>query len=119
MSVTMIGFDTAKSVFQVHAVDGSGLVVTRRKLRRNELTAFFEKQAACTVVMEACGAAHHWARVLTGFGHDVKLIAPDLTPIFHPVATRDRHVLSPSLATVATSRDAASLSPAAYAAGVA
>jgi error-prone DNA polymerase len=27
--------------------------------------------------MEACGAAHHWARVLTGLGHDVKLIAPE------------------------------------------
>ena len=77
MSITIIGLDTAKAVFQVHAVDGSGLVVTRRKLRRNELIAFFEKQAACTVVMEACGAAHHWARVLTGLGHDVKLIAPE------------------------------------------
>jgi len=77
MSITMIGLDTAKSVFQVHAVDAAGQVVTRRKLRRNELTTFFEKQAACTVVMEACGAAHHWARVLTGLGHDVKLIAPE------------------------------------------
>ena len=77
MSITMIGLDTAKSVFQVHAVDGAGQVVTRRKLRRDELTAFFEEQAACTVVMEACSAAHHWARVLTGFGHDVKLIAPE------------------------------------------
>jgi len=27
--------------------------------------------------MEACGATHHWARVLTGLGHDVKLIAPE------------------------------------------
>jgi hypothetical protein len=35
MSITMIGLDTAKSVFQVHAVDGAGQVVTRRKLRRN------------------------------------------------------------------------------------
>jgi len=77
MSITMIGLDTAKAVFQVHAVDAAGQVVTRRKLRRNELIAFFEKQAACTVVMEACGAAHHWARVLTGLGHDVKLIAPE------------------------------------------
>ncbi len=77
MSMTMIGLDTAKSVFQVHAVNEAGEVVIRRKLRRNELIAFFEKQAACTVVMEACGAAHHWARVLTGLGHDVKLIAPE------------------------------------------
>jgi len=77
MSITMIGLDTAKAVFQVHAVDAAGQVVIRRKLRRNELIAFFEKQATCTVVMEACGAAHHWARVLTGLGHDVKLIAPE------------------------------------------
>ena len=27
--------------------------------------------------MEACGAAHHWARLLTSLGHDVKLIAPE------------------------------------------
>ena len=27
--------------------------------------------------MEACGAAHHWARMLTGLGHSVKLIAPE------------------------------------------
>ncbi len=77
MSITMIGLDTAKAVFQVHALDSAGFVVIRRKLRRNELIAFFEKQAACTVAMEACGAPHHWAHVLTGLGHDVKLIAPE------------------------------------------
>ena len=77
MSITMIGLDTAKSVFQVHAVDEAGHAEIRRKLRRSELMPFFEKQEACTVVMEACGAAHHWARMLTGLGHDVKLIAPE------------------------------------------
>jgi transposase len=77
MSITMIGLDTAKSVFHVHAVDAAGQVAIRRKLLRSELLSFFEKQEACTVVMEACGAAHHWARVLTGLGHDVKLIAPE------------------------------------------
>ena len=45
-------------------------------MRRSELIAFFEKQERCTVVMEACGAAHHWARILMGLGHTVKLIAP-------------------------------------------
>src|ERR1700731_1618125 len=77
MSITMIGLDTAKSVFQVHGVNETGKVEIRRKLRRSELIPFFEKQEACTVVMEACGAAHHWARVLIGLGHDVKLIAPE------------------------------------------
>ena len=77
MSIAMIGLDTAKSVFQVHAVDEAGTTAVRRKLRRSELIMFFEKQEACTVVMEACGAAHHWARVLIGLGHEVKLVAPE------------------------------------------
>jgi transposase len=77
MSLAMIGLDTAKSAFQVHAVDETGNVAIRRKLRRNQLIPFFEQQEACTVVMEACGAAHHWARMLTGLGHDVKLLAPE------------------------------------------
>ena len=75
MSITMIGLDTAKSVFQVHGVNEAGKVEIKRKLRRSELIPFFEKQEACTVVMEACGAAHHWARILSGLGHEVKLIA--------------------------------------------
>jgi transposase len=77
MSVSMIGLDTAKSVFQVHAVDQAGKPEIKRKLRRSEVIPFFEKQDACTVVLEACGAAHHWARMLVGLGHEVKLIAPE------------------------------------------
>ena len=82
MSISMIGLDTAKTVFQIHGVDETGRAEIRRKLRRNDLIAFFEKQAACTVVMEACGAAHHWARMLTGLGHSVKLIAPEAVKPF-------------------------------------
>ncbi|HEY6507067.1 MAG TPA: IS110 family transposase [Vicinamibacterales bacterium] len=77
MSVTMIGLDTAKTVFQVHGVNESGEAEVRRKLRRSEIVRFFETQPACTVVLEACGAAHHWGRVLTGLGHTVRLIAPE------------------------------------------
>ena len=77
MSITMIGLDTAKSVFRVHAVNEAAEMVIRRKLRRSELIGFFEKQAACMVVLEACGATHHWSRMLTGLGHEVKLIAPE------------------------------------------
>ncbi len=73
----MIGLDIAKSVFQLHGVDAGGTVQLKRKLQRSGLIAFFERQPRCTVVMEACGAAHHWARVLGGLGHEVKLIAPE------------------------------------------
>jgi error-prone DNA polymerase len=70
----MIGLDTAKAVFQVHALNLGGKAVSTHKLRRDQLVPFFEKLEACTVVMEACGAAHHWGRLLCGMGHDVKLI---------------------------------------------
>jgi transposase len=43
MSITMIGLDTAKSVFQVHGVNETGKVEIKRKLRRSELIPFFEK----------------------------------------------------------------------------
>jgi transposase len=78
----MIGIDTAKSIFHLHGVDAQGEVQLKRKLRRDELVAFFERQPRCTVVMEACGAAHHWARVLGGLGHEVKLIASEAAKPF-------------------------------------
>ena len=82
MSISMIGLDTAKSVFQLHGVDAGGTVQLKRKLRRGELIALFEQQPRCTVVMEACGAAHHWARVLSDLGYEVKLIAPEAVKPF-------------------------------------
>jgi transposase len=82
MSVSMIGLDTAKSVFQIHGVSASGRMELKRKLRRSEVIPFFAKLETCTVVMEACGAAHHWARMLTGLGHTVKLLAPEAVKPF-------------------------------------
>ena len=82
MSISMIGMDTAKSVFHLHGVDAQGKVQLKRKLSRDKLIAFFEQQPRCTVVMEACGAAHHWARVLIGLGYEVKLIAPEAVKSF-------------------------------------
>ncbi len=63
-------------------MDENGNTEIRRKLRRSELISFFEKQQACTLILEACGAAHHWARVLSALGHDVKLIAPEAVKPF-------------------------------------
>ena len=50
----------------------------RKKLRRKEIVAFFEKLAPTVIGIEACGASHHWARLLRSFGHEVKLIAAQL-----------------------------------------
>ena len=105
MNISMIGLDTAKSVFQVHAVDEAGKVEIRRKLRRSELVPFFEKQEACTVVLEACGAAHHWARMLTGLGHDVKLIAPEAVRPFVKKGCKNDAADAAALCTAASRPD--------------
>jgi len=76
MEVTTIGFDLAKSVFQVHGVDASGEAVIRKQLRRRQVLPFFRKQSPCLVGMEACATAHHWARQLEALGHEVRLMPP-------------------------------------------
>jgi transposase len=76
--ITRIGMDTSKHVFQLHGVNAAEAPVLRKKLRRKEMMAFFEKLAPTAVAVEACGASHHWARQLQSFGHTVKLIPPQL-----------------------------------------
>ncbi len=76
--VSRIGMDTSKHVFQLHGVNAAEEVVLRRKLRRKEMVTFFEKLAPTVIAIEACGASHHWARLLHSFGHTVKMIPPQL-----------------------------------------
>lgn len=74
--VTTIGLDIAKNVFHAHGADSRGRALFSRKISRTKLLDFFTRQPRCTVALEACGGAHHWARQLTILGHDVKLIPP-------------------------------------------
>jgi hypothetical protein len=76
--ISRIGMDTSKHVFQLHGVNAAEVPVLRKKLRRKEMVAFFEKLPPTVIAIEACGASHHWARLLQSFGHTVKLIAPQL-----------------------------------------
>jgi transposase len=74
--VSTIGLDLAKSVFQAHGADASGAVLFRRKLRRDQVLAFFASQPRCLVAMEACAGGHYWAREIGALGHEVRLIPP-------------------------------------------
>ena len=76
--ITRIGMDTSKHIFQLHGVTAAEEPALRKKLRRKEMVTFFEKLAPTVIAIEACGASHHWARLLQSFGHSVKLIAPQL-----------------------------------------
>jgi transposase len=70
--------DTSKHIFQLHGVDAAEAPVLRKKLHRKAMMVFFEKLAPTVIAIEACGASHHWARLLQSFGHRVKLIPPQL-----------------------------------------
>jgi transposase len=74
--VAVIGLDLAKSVFQVHGVDGQGKVVLRRRLSRSKLLPFFASLPRCLVGMETCASANYWARELMALGHEVRLMPP-------------------------------------------
>jgi transposase len=75
-TITTIGLDIAKSVFQVHGVDAGGQAVVRRQLKHRYVLAFFEKLSPCLVGIEACASAHHWSRELQALGHTVRLMPP-------------------------------------------
>ena len=80
--ITMIGVDLAKNVFQLHGVDASHQPVLRRQLRRTQMLPFFAKLPPCTVVMEACGSAHYWAREIGALGHEVRLVPPAYARVY-------------------------------------
>lgn len=75
-SITTIGLDLAKDVFQVHGVDAQQNVTVKRQLKRKDVLAFFARLPPCLVGMEACASAHYWAREIEKRGHKVKLMVP-------------------------------------------
>ena len=76
MKVKTIGIDLAKSVFQIHGVDGKERTILRKRLSRVQLLPFLANLPRCVVGMEACGSAHHWGREIQKLGHEVRLVNP-------------------------------------------
>ena len=79
MQHTTIAVDLAKSVFQVAVSHQTGRVDEEHRLPRARFLRFFAKRPAATVLFEACGSAHHWARTLEQLGHTVRLLPPHET----------------------------------------
>jgi transposase len=94
-TVTTIGLDIAKSVFQVHGVDAAGPVVIRRQLRH--VLAFFQKVPPCLVGIEACASSHHWSRELAALGHTVRLMPPAYVKPYVKRQKNDATVRRPSV----------------------
>lgn len=76
---TTVAVDLAKSVFEIAVSKEPGRVSQRRRLTRSQMVPFFTRHPSSTVLLEACGSAHHWARLLSDLGHRVLLLPPHHT----------------------------------------
>lgn len=74
MNATTVAVDLAKNVFEVAVADRHWKIIERARLTRSQFERWFDNRECATVVMEACGSAHHFARWLAGLGFEVKLL---------------------------------------------
>ena len=81
-AVSLVGIDLGKHTFHLHGQDRQGRAVLRKKCNRTQLIELLANFQRCTVVMEACAGAHHMARQLAAFDHEVKLISPQFVKPF-------------------------------------
>lgn len=81
MHATTVAIDLAKDVFELAFADPAGRILERKRLTRRAFSRVMENRPAVTVVMEACGSAHHWGRRFEALGHSVCLLpARDVRP---------------------------------------
>jgi transposase len=93
MKLTRVGVDLAKHVFQVHGVDRAERAVWSKRLKRSRWIEEIERNAepGAEGGMEACGGAHHWARVLQSKGYKVRLMAPQFVKPYVKSNKTDRN----------------------------
>lgn len=90
MKTTTIAVDLAKDVFQIAVSIHAGNVAETHRLRRDAFLEFFANRPVSTVVMEACGTAHYWARRIQQLGHEVVLLPPHLVRPYVQRTKNDR-----------------------------
>jgi transposase len=73
---TLVAVDLAKSVFEVAVSRHPGQVARQKRYSRDDFPLAVAQLPPATVVMEACGSAHFWARRIQTLGHKVVLLPP-------------------------------------------
>jgi len=91
MTITLMGIDLAKNVFQLHGVDAGGNAVLKKRVRRDGLLAELAAVPACRIGIEACTGAFWWQRQFEALGHAVKVIAPQYVKPFLKHQKNDRN----------------------------
>ena len=74
MSVSVVGVDLSKSVFQLSVADAKQHVVDRKRLSRAQFDRFLAQSTPARLVMEGCGTSNYWGRTAQLHGHEVKLL---------------------------------------------
>lgn len=80
--ITTTGLDIAKTSFHAMHSNQSGKHISKRKLSRKQILHYFANLPGHLIGIEACSAAHYWARELIKFGHEVKLIPPQFVKAY-------------------------------------
>lgn len=92
MSILFVGIDLAKNVFAVHGVNDAGKpALVKPAVPRARLLEVMAAVPPCTIGMEACSGAHHWARQFQALGHTVRLIAPKFVTPFRMSGKRGKN----------------------------
>jgi len=90
MNDTTIAVDLAKNVFEIGVSHEPGKVSEQKRVNRAKLVSFFAKRPEATVLLEACGSSHYWARKIRSFGHTVVLLPPHLVKPYRRGSKTDR-----------------------------
>ena len=77
MNIAILGIDLGKNSCSAVGLDVSGRVVLRRRIQRPTIVSLAAKLPSCVIAMEACCGAHHLGRLLSGQGHEVRLMSPE------------------------------------------
>ena len=88
---TVVGVDTAKSVFQLYWVELETGKSMTLQMRRARFLEHFANRAPCLVAMEACGGSQHWARRLRELGHEARLLPAKMVRPFVAGNKNDSH----------------------------
>jgi len=90
MKNTLIAVDLAKTVFEVAVSHQAGKVAEQHRLSRDKFVVWFGSHQPATVLLEACGSAHYWARKLRELGHRPVLLPPQQVRPYVPRNKTDR-----------------------------
>lgn len=68
------GIDIAKKVFAIRGVNAADKEVVSKVISRSKVLAYFADVPPAVIGIESCSGSHYWARELSKFGHEVRLI---------------------------------------------